>query len=218
MDLMWLIFVVSFLIAISWWRYMDGDPEPTAAFVVFGICLAVLYFSFRSIGLFKWEERCFQARAARIEKKKREEEVLRQQQAADDKRMKAEEENSLRIEKTKEFALHEAPVIWETYQRLGSEIDILSANVEKLRNVLVELGKTPEDDQDYVKLRNHLHEIDEVRKKLITKLEDACIAKAKADATPGHGDTEALWKKMQEDGIQEAKAAERRFIEIKEAK
>ena len=126
--------------------------------------------------------------------------------------------SQLRFEKAKEFALNEAPVIWETYQRLGSEIENLSKNAEKLRTTLVEFGRDPMKDPDYLKLWNQIREMKEVRRMLLVKLENACIAKAKADATPGRRDTEALWRKAQEDGIQEAEAAERRFMEMKEIK
>ncbi len=190
---------------------------------------AALGWGFYAAGLFDWEEMRAEARKARIEQKQHDEEArlqALQQQAENMKLNEAKQQalqqqakaEDLRLAKAREFALHEAPVIWETYQRLGSEIESLTANVEKLRTDMVDLGRNPENDQDYLDLKNHLREMGEVRKGLISKLEDACVARAKADATPGRADSEALWKKAQEDGIQEAEAAERRFLKLKEAK
>lgn len=241
MDLMWLIFVIALLLsslamsrAFQDESYFSDDLSGDLGKGVLALLVALAFFvillgGLYLAGLFDWKEMRAEARKARIEQKQHDEEArlqALQQQAENMKLNEAKRQalqqqakaEDLRLAKVREFALHEAPVVWESYQRLGSEIESLTANVEKLRTDMVDLGRNPEEDQDYLNLRNHLREMGEVRKGLISKLEDACIAKAKADATPGRADSEALWKKAQEDGIQEAEAAERRFMKMKEAK
>ena len=123
-----------------------------------------------------------------------------------------------KLEKIRDFALREAPSMWNAYQRLGTEIDVQARKIEDLRKDMVDFGRDPDADAGFRQLMGNLQEMRRMRAGLMEKMENAYLAKAKYDATPGHGDTEALWKKAQEDGIQEAEAAERRFLEMKESK
>ena len=123
-----------------------------------------------------------------------------------------------KIEKIRDFALREAPSMWEAYQRLGTEIDVQAHKIEDLKKEIVGFGRDPNANAGFNQLVFNLEDMRRMRDSLMKKMEAAFLAKAKYDATPGHGDTEALWKKAQEDGIQEAEAAERRFLEMKESK
>ncbi len=151
---------------------------------------------------------------------KREERRVQREEEAEAERIRRQKEakEGEKLEKLKTFALNHAPAIWETYQKLGSEIDIQVERNARLRDTLVIFRRDPESDNDYLACEAWVEEMRKTRGELLKRLEEAYFAKRKADATPGRADVEALWKKAQEDGIQEAEAAARRFREMTEQK
>lgn len=147
-------------------------------------------------------------------------ESLRRQKEAEAESLRRQKEakEAENFEKLKTFALNHAPSIWETYQKLGSEIDIQIERNAKLRDTMAIFGRDAGSDKDYLACEAWVEEMRKTRGELLKRLEEAYFAKRKADATPGQADVEAFWKKAQEDGIQEAEAAERRFREMTEQK
>ena len=130
----------------------------------------------------------------------------------------AKKREEVKMARLKEFAMAESPSVWETYQMLGGEIDIQSNKVEHLRRELVEFGRDPMQDDDYLKFLDLLRDMRHVREDILAKLEEACIEKAFYDASPGRRDSEALWRKAFEEGVRGAEASAQRFKEMREAK
>ena len=130
----------------------------------------------------------------------------------------AKKPEEVKMARLKEFAMAESPSVWETYQMLGGEIDIQSNKVGHLRRELVEFGRDPMQDGDYLKFLDLLQDMRRVREDILAKLEEACIEKAFYDASPGRRDSEELWRKAFEEGIRGAEASAQRFKEMREAK
>ncbi len=124
----------------------------------------------------------------------------------------------VKFARLKEFAMSESPAIWETYQMLGGEIDIQSNKVGHLRQELVEFGRDPMQDRDYLNFLDLLRDMRHVQEDILAKLEEACIEKAFYDATPGKRDSEEVWRKAFQEGIRGAEASAQRFKEMREAK
>ena len=121
-------------------------------------------------------------------------------------------------EKIQDFALKEAPKVWEVYQSLKSEIDVQNEKIEELRKSLESFGRSPEQDTDFVRICALRDDMTRSRDALRTKLEDAYIAAKKYEAAPSRKDYQELHKKALEDGVLEADAASARFKEMRRNK
>ena len=121
-------------------------------------------------------------------------------------------------EKIQDFALKEAPKVWEVYQSLKSEIDVQSAKIEELRKSLESFGRSPEQDTDFVRICALRDDMTRSRDALRTKLEDAYIAAKKYEAAPSRKDYQELHKKALEDGVLEADSASARSKEMRRNK
>lgn len=121
-------------------------------------------------------------------------------------------------EKIQDFALKEAPKVWEVYQSLKSEIDVQNEKIEELRKSLESFGRSPEQDTDFVRICALRDEMKRSSEALRTKLEDAYIAAKKYEAAPSRKDYQELHKKALEDGVLEADSASARFKEMRRNK
>lgn len=121
-------------------------------------------------------------------------------------------------EKIQDFALKEAPKVWEVYQSLKSEIDVQNEKIEELRKSLESFGRSPEQDTDFVRICALRDDMTRSRDALRTKLEDAYIAAKKYEAAPSRKDYQELHKKALEDGVLEADSASARFKEMRRNK
>ena len=130
----------------------------------------------------------------------------------------AQKREDVKMARLKEFAMAESPSAWETYQMLDGEIEIQSHKVEHLRKELVEFGRDPDQDSDYLKFQALLRDMGRVRADILAKLEEACVEKAFYDASPGRKDSEELWRKALEEGVRGAEASAQRFKEMRAAK
>ena len=123
-----------------------------------------------------------------------------------------------REELLRTFALTEAPVMWRTVQDMRSAIAVGEASVKSIENDLREFGRTPETDEDCIRIRGQIADMRASLATLMKKLQDAYIAARKYEATPGRKDYEELRRRALEDGIQEAEAAARRYRDMSEQK
>ena len=204
---------LCFAIAVGLWFLFNNR----------GLCMVSLLILFGIAYLFSPKIRDHYAaiRDYFASKRERREELrIQSEEAAEAESLRRQKEakDAENFEKLKTFALNHAPAIWETYQKLGSEIDIQIERNAKLRDTMAIFGRDAGSDKDYLACEAWVEEMRKTRGELLKRLEEAYFAKRKADATPGHADVEALWKKAQEDGIQEAEAAARRFREMTEQK
>lgn len=120
--------------------------------------------------------------------------------------------------KLRDFALMEAPVLWQTYQNLQGAIASQSQKIEELRKALTEFDRDPARDPDFQRICSLRDEMAESLKTMHAKIEDAYLASRKYEATPSKKEYAELRRKLLEDGLQEAEAAERRFKEMRNAK
>ena len=105
------------------------------------------------------------------------------------------------------FALQESPKLWQTVQALRAEHETRMAALVKLRVELIDFGRNPDADPDYVSLKAANDRLLESVNVIYAKIEDAYIAYKKFQATPGHKEYGDMMKRALEDGIQEADAA-----------
>lgn len=121
-------------------------------------------------------------------------------------------------EKLRNFALKEASVLWEAYQNLQAAIVSQNEKIEDLRKTLTEFGMSPDSDSDFQRICSLRDEMVGSLKTMHTKIEDAYLASRKYEATPSKKEYAELRRKLLEDGLQEAEAAERRFKEMRNTK
>lgn len=155
-----------------------------------------------------------------------EKEQLRQREEAE-ARVRAEQARQAREaaqreaakeEKLRNFALKEAPRLWQTYQNLQAAISSQDQKIEDLRKTLTEFGMSPDSDSDFQRICSLRDEMVGSLKTMHTKIEDAYLASRKYEATPSKKEYAELRRKLLEDGLQEAEAAERRFKEMRNTK
>lgn len=125
---------------------------------------------------------------------------------------------AVREDKLRNFALKEAPVLWQTYQNLQAAIISQNEKIEDLRKTLTEFGMSPDSDSDFQRICSLRDEMVGSLKTMHTKIEDAYLASRKYEATPSKKEYAELRRKLLEDGLQEAEAAERRFKEMRNTK
>ena len=109
------------------------------------------------------------------------------------------------------FALQESQKLWQTVQALRAEHEMRTAALSRLRSELVDFGRNPDADHDYVALKASNDRLLESVNTIYVKIEDAYIAYKKFQATPGSSEYGDMMKHALEDGIQEADAAVARF-------
>ena len=116
-----------------------------------------------------------------------------------------------KLDLLKAFALQEAPQLWQSVQALQIECEARKTGLAGLKNDLLEFGRNPDEDADYLDLKLSCESIRGALEQICAKIEDAYIAYKKFQAAPGRADYENLMRKSLEDGIQEADAASRRY-------
>ena len=193
-------------------------------------CVGVIFCLFLLFGAFNIAKLAFRdiknSRDARLAEKAEQEkaERVKEEEAAriaEAKRKQAEAEaEARRLQESKdakiqEFALKDAPKVWQVYQSLQGEIDMQSGKLEELRKTLVTFGKQPEQDEDFKRICAVRDDMISTRKALRAKLEDAYIAAKEYEASPSRKDYQELHKKALEDGILEADAASAKFKEMR---
>ena len=109
------------------------------------------------------------------------------------------------------FALQESPKLWQTVQELRAEHEIRATALSKLRYELVDFGRNPDVDPDYVALKASNEGLMESLNAIYAKIEDAYIAYKKFQATPGRKEYGDMMRSALEDGIQEADSAMTKF-------
>ena len=105
------------------------------------------------------------------------------------------------------FALAESPKLWQTVQALRAEHETRTAALSRLRSELVDFGRNPDADPDYVSLKASNDRLLESVNTIYAKMEDAYIAYKKFQATPGSREYGDMMKRALEDGMQEADSA-----------
>lgn len=140
----------------------------------------------------------------------------RQQQSEDIQKQK--ETEALQELRLREFALAQAPALWETYQSFKDEIGGLDTRMESLKSDLIDFGHDPEKDPDYKGIVSMRAEMGETLKSLRNRLVDAYFAFCKFRATPGEKRNEEIFEKVRQEGLQEAGAAKARFDEMRKVK
>lgn len=163
-------------------------------------------------GVKKWRDERLEAKAAEsAAQKAKEAEVAR---LAEEQR-KAKEAEEAKEEKIRTFALNESPKVWEVYQSLKGEIEVQQKNIDNLAQTMKMFGRSPEQDEDFIRITAYRDEMIRTRQALRARLEEAYITSKKYEASPSRKDYQALHKKALEDGILEADAAAARFKEMR---
>lgn len=126
--------------------------------------------------------------------------------------------NKAQLSLLRTFALQEAPKLWQTVQALRAERETRTAGLAKLRAELVDFGRNPDVDPDYVALQAANEGLQDSINAILAKLEDAYIAYKKFEATPGRREHGDVMRKIMDDGLQEASAAEQRYLQMSRAK
>lgn len=116
------------------------------------------------------------------------------------------------------FALQESPKLWQTVQALRAEHDTRTAALARLRSELQDFGRNPDADPDYVALKTANDGLLESLSAIYAKIEDAYIAYKKFLATPGNKAYNDMMRKVLDDGMNEASAAESRFMRMSREK
>ena len=116
------------------------------------------------------------------------------------------------------FALQESPKLWQTVQALRAERETRTAALANLRKELVDFGRNPEADQDYVALSAANDGLLDSMNAIFEKLEAAYIAYKKFQATPGRREYGDMMRKVLDDGMNEASAAESRYLQMSRTK
>ena len=160
-----------------------------------------------------------QAEKEAAEQKRRTEEQRVKDEAARAAEAKAQEEARLSREaRLRDFAMKDAPSLWNTYQDLQGMIAEQDKRIADLAKTLREFDKEPSQDVDYVRICSLRDEMVSSVKAMHAKLEDAYLAYCKFQATPSRKDYDELRRKMLEDGIKEAEAAAWRFEQMRSVK
>ena len=115
--------------------------------------------------------------------------------------------NDKQLNLLRSFAIAESPKLWQTVQVLRAEHETRAAALVKLRTELIDFGRNPDADPDYVSLKAANDRLLESVNVIYAKIEDAYIAYKKFQATPGHKEYGDMMKRALEDGIQGADAA-----------
>ena len=115
------------------------------------------------------------------------------------------------IDALRTFALQESPSLWQTVQALKAESESCRAGLASLKKDLEEFGRNPEEDNDYLALKESCKGIEDSLNAVYGKIESAYIAYRKYQATPGKKEYDNIMRHALEDGIQEADAASRRY-------
>ena len=149
------------------------------------------------------EKKAAQVRLAAEEKQKREDAIKREE---------------AKIDKIRRFALKETPSVWDAYQSLQSEVDVQNDKIKDLSKALREFDRVPEQDEDFVRIRELRDDMIRTRDALWKRLEDAYLAAKKFEAAPTSKSNEALLKKALFEGVAEAAAAEKKFKEMRQSK
>ena len=121
-------------------------------------------------------------------------------------------------EKLKNFALQEAPQMWQTYVTLGESIESQAVRLEELRKTLESVEQDPSQDRDYATLVSMRDEMIKSRDALHEKIKQAYLQYSKFLATPGNAELKALHKKTMEDGVREAEATMKHYREMTKEK
>ena len=115
------------------------------------------------------------------------------------------------IDTLRTFALQESPSLWQTVQALKAESESRRAGLASLKKDFEEFGRNPEEDKDYLALKESCKGIEDSLNAVYGKIESAYVAYRKYQATPGKKEYDNIMRHALEDGIQEADAASRRY-------
>ena len=170
--------------------------------VAIAVAFVVLLVIFSTI-MSEREKKAAQVRLA-AEEKHRQEEAIKREEA--------------KVDKIRKFALKETPSVWAAYQSLQSEVDVQDVKIKELSRALREFDRIPEQDEDFMRIRELRDDMIRTRDALWKRLEDAYLAARKFEAAPTSKGNEELLKKALEDGVAEADAAEKKFKEMRQSK
>ncbi len=152
------------------------------------------------------------------EEEEKKERLAKEQELVEHEQKESAAREQSKEEKLKNFALKEAPQMWQTYVSLGESIESQSVRLEELRKTLVSFEQDPKQDKDYKMLVSMRDEMVKSRAALHEKIKQAYLQYSKFLATPGNAELEALHKKSMEDGVREAEATMKHYREMTKEK
>ena len=135
-----------------------------------------------------------------------------------EKRREARQWTERQINLLRTFALQESPRLWQTVQVLRAERETRNAALVKLRKELIDFGRDPDSDADYVALKAANDGLLDSLHAVYEKIEDAYIAYKKFQATPGNKEFGEMMRRVLDDGMNEAAAAESRYLQMSREK
>lgn len=145
-------------------------------------------------------------------------ESQRQDEMETKRRLEEQEQREREREKCfREFWEREAPRVWTTYQKLNAEIEMIHSRNSELRRKLELYGRNHENNDVYRQNLAVISTVEDHRKKLWKKMEDAYLRSVEFKAAPNTRDNEIL-KGLIEDASQEARADENKFRGMREQK
>jgi len=118
-------------------------------------------------------------------------------------------------DKVRDFALKEAPSVWNAYQVLVDAIEVQNKKIAELRKTLEMFDSNVGDDADVRNLSRVHDEMVASRDAIKAKLEEAYLQARKFAASPDRKEFDELRKKAVEDGVKEAQSALRRYKAMK---
>ena len=143
----------------------------------------------------------------------RKERVARNAEEA--KKRIAEEKTAAKRADIRDFALNNAPKIWEMTLKVAGEITNQNERIAKLRETMIDFNRIPELDADYVAICSKRDELVRIANTLQDKLEDAYLASKKYEAMPDNVDYKTLMSQVLTDGVREAESAEKFYDKMK---
>lgn len=123
-----------------------------------------------------------------------------------------------KAEKLRVFAIKEAPTIWRTIKDFQGYLAVVDSKLDALRDDLVEFNLDPENDGDYIRIRQMRDDMQRNLCDLNNKLQEAYLASKKYEAMPSRKDYAEMQRRTLEEGIREAEAASAKYRDLSSGK
>lgn len=120
--------------------------------------------------------------------------------------------------KLRDFALRESPVLWETIQTIKAEIEVRDRELSELKEAMCQRGAGASDCSEYKRICRLRNRLVRSLRKVEESLASAYTLKCQYDAMPTNTEFEKTARRAIEDGVREARMAEKRYKEMKRAR
>ena len=111
------------------------------------------------------------------------------------------------------FAMEEQPQAWSLFQRLDASIEVQESRVSSLRRDFRKMGRKPEDDAGFMRLKRQLDELKASHKAIFETLKTGYLEKRKFETQPDSVEVQE-WKRSLSECMQESEILLRRFEDL----